>query len=135
MASYRIEWKQSARKELKSVEPGALGRLLTAVESLAANPRPPCCRKLLRAPVGISEGRVNIFTLQTRVQLKHTVHRFTGGEQTGDGADGDADSANAGLAAHGSRVDGDALQLGEPELHDRVSYGVLPLGDDLAAGE
>jgi mRNA interferase RelE/StbE len=46
MASYRIEWKQSARKELKSVERGALGRILTAVESLAINPRPAGCRKL-----------------------------------------------------------------------------------------
>ncbi|MBK1645889.1 type II toxin-antitoxin system mRNA interferase toxin, RelE/StbE family [Thiocapsa imhoffii] len=47
MASYRIEWKQSARKELKRVERDALGRILAAVESLAANPRPPGCRKLV----------------------------------------------------------------------------------------
>ena len=47
MASYRIEWKQSARKELKRAERDALGRILTAVESLAANPRPAGCRKLV----------------------------------------------------------------------------------------
>ncbi len=47
MVSYRIEWKQSARKELRRVGRGALGRILTAVESLAANPRPAGCRKLV----------------------------------------------------------------------------------------
>lgn len=47
MASYRIEWKDSARKELKHVERGAIGRILAAIESLGVNPRPAGCRKLV----------------------------------------------------------------------------------------
>ncbi|MFZ0791678.1 MAG: type II toxin-antitoxin system RelE/ParE family toxin [Chromatiaceae bacterium] len=49
MASYRIEWKDSARKELKQIEPEAIRRILTAVESLGVDPRPDGCRKLAGA--------------------------------------------------------------------------------------
>lgn len=47
MGSYRIEWKDSARKEVKHVERGTIGRILAAVESLGVNPRPAGCRKLV----------------------------------------------------------------------------------------
>lgn len=46
MACYRIEWKASARKELRGLERAILGRVLTAVEALATDPRPDGCRKL-----------------------------------------------------------------------------------------
>jgi mRNA interferase RelE/StbE len=49
MASYRIEWKESARKEIKHIERGALRRILDAVMSLGVNPRPDGCRKLAGA--------------------------------------------------------------------------------------
>ncbi len=46
MASYKIEWKQSARKELKKLDPSAIGRLLSAVEPLADNPHPSGSKRL-----------------------------------------------------------------------------------------
>ena len=49
MASYRIEWKDSARKELKRIEREAIRRILAAVESLGVDPRPDGCRKLAGA--------------------------------------------------------------------------------------
>ncbi len=38
MASYRIEWKESARKESKHIECGNLPRILEAVMFLGVNP-------------------------------------------------------------------------------------------------
>ncbi|OOG21464.1 addiction module toxin RelE [Thioalkalivibrio denitrificans] len=47
MASYRIEWKQSARKELRKLDRPLVSRLLKAIEPLAKEPRPPGSRRLL----------------------------------------------------------------------------------------
>ena len=47
MASYKIEWKHSAVKELKKLPKDAVGRILKAVEQLPANPYPPGVRKLI----------------------------------------------------------------------------------------
>ncbi len=49
MASYRIEWKQSARKELKKLQKKAIVRILQAVEILSDNPHLPESRKLYGA--------------------------------------------------------------------------------------
>jgi mRNA interferase RelE/StbE len=49
MASYRIEWKASALKEIKHIERGTVRRILNAVMSLGDNPRPDGCRKLAGA--------------------------------------------------------------------------------------
>jgi hypothetical protein len=38
MASYRIEWKESARKEIKHIECGTRPRILEAVMFLGVNP-------------------------------------------------------------------------------------------------
>ena len=46
MASYRTEWKESARKEIKHIECGTLRRILDAFMSLGVNPRPDGCRTL-----------------------------------------------------------------------------------------
>lgn len=46
MASYKVAWKQSARKELRKLEREAILRILKAVEALAADPYPPGARKL-----------------------------------------------------------------------------------------
>jgi mRNA interferase RelE/StbE len=46
MASFRIEWKQSARNELKKLEKAAIGRILEAVAALADNPHPVGSKKL-----------------------------------------------------------------------------------------
>jgi mRNA interferase RelE/StbE len=47
MASYRIEWKQSAQKELKTLGKEVIPRILEAVEKLAENPYPRGGRKLM----------------------------------------------------------------------------------------
>ncbi len=47
MASYRIEWKRSAKKELRKLPEQARRRVLAAVEGLRKDPRPPGCRKLV----------------------------------------------------------------------------------------
>ncbi|MGI8425069.1 MAG: type II toxin-antitoxin system RelE family toxin [Actinomycetota bacterium] len=47
MASYRIEWKQWAQKELKKLGKGVVSRILKAVEDLAEKPHPRGGRKLM----------------------------------------------------------------------------------------
>jgi mRNA interferase RelE/StbE len=46
ITSYRIEWNESARKEIKHIERGVLRHILDAVMSLGVNPRPDGCRTL-----------------------------------------------------------------------------------------
>jgi mRNA interferase RelE/StbE len=46
MASYRIEWRSSARRELRRLPPRAIARVVDAVAGLADDPRPTGCRKL-----------------------------------------------------------------------------------------
>lgn len=46
MATYKIEWKTSALKELKNLDRSVIPRIITAVESLSGNPRPAGVRKL-----------------------------------------------------------------------------------------
>jgi len=47
MASYRIEWKRSAEKELRKLPAQAIARIVQAVGRLAENPRPPGSIKLV----------------------------------------------------------------------------------------
>ena len=47
MASYKIEWKRSAAKDLKKVPKDTLPRILQAVEQLIPDPFPPGVRKLV----------------------------------------------------------------------------------------
>ncbi|HEY85518.1 MAG TPA: type II toxin-antitoxin system RelE/ParE family toxin [Chloroflexi bacterium] len=49
MASYNIEWKRSAIKELKKVPPQSVKRILLEVEKLSVDPIPVGSRKLLGA--------------------------------------------------------------------------------------
>ena len=46
MASYKIVWKQSARKELRKLPKEAVARIVGLVETLSENPSPPGARKL-----------------------------------------------------------------------------------------
>jgi mRNA interferase RelE/StbE len=46
MASYQIEWKNSARKELRKLPPNTIQKIMEAAESLSETPFPPNCRKL-----------------------------------------------------------------------------------------
>jgi mRNA interferase RelE/StbE len=46
MASYRIDWRSSACRELRQLPPRVVARLIDAVADLGSNPRPTGCRKL-----------------------------------------------------------------------------------------
>jgi mRNA interferase RelE/StbE len=46
MASYKVEWKRSAVKELRGLPKDAVGRILRAVGELSENPYPVGARKL-----------------------------------------------------------------------------------------
>lgn len=58
MASYRIEWKPSALKELRKLPNETIGRIIVAVEALKENPFPHDSRKLAggRSSYRIREG-------------------------------------------------------------------------------
>ena len=58
MASYRIEWKSSAVKELRNIPQASVVRILAAVESLKENPFPHGSKKLTggRSSYRIREG-------------------------------------------------------------------------------
>ena len=47
MASYKIEWRQSAKKELKNLDKQIIPRILQAVENLADNPYSSGSQKLI----------------------------------------------------------------------------------------
>lgn len=47
MTSYKIEWKQSAKKELKKLDRQIIPRILQAVENLRDNPYSSGSRKLI----------------------------------------------------------------------------------------
>jgi mRNA interferase RelE/StbE len=47
MASYKVEWKRSAVKELRALSKDAVKKILRAVEQLPANPYPSGVRKLV----------------------------------------------------------------------------------------
>jgi len=46
MASYKIEWKRSAEKDLRKIERFRILPIMEAVEVLGDDPFPPGCRKL-----------------------------------------------------------------------------------------
>ena len=46
MASYKIEWKNPAKKELKKLDKAVIPKIITAVESLQDEPHPPGHKKL-----------------------------------------------------------------------------------------
>jgi mRNA interferase RelE/StbE len=71
MASYTIEWKRSAVKELRALPGDAVNRVLQAVEQLAANPYPAGVRKLVGAEriYRIREGNYRIIYTVTAAAL------------------------------------------------------------------
>ena len=46
MACYRLEWRRSAAKDLRRIAAEDVPRVVSAAESLAADPFPPGCTKL-----------------------------------------------------------------------------------------
>lgn len=66
MASFKVEWKQSAIKELKNLEKQVILRILQAVEELAEDPHSPASRKMRGAQhtcIGFVWGIIELFTL------------------------------------------------------------------------
>jgi len=47
MACYTIEWRNSARRELRHLAPPVVSRIVMAVSALGHDPRPSGCRKLV----------------------------------------------------------------------------------------
>jgi mRNA interferase RelE/StbE len=75
MASYNIEWKSSAAKELRKLPKSVIARVLPAVEALADTPRPDGVRKLSGSEntyrIRIGEYRVvyNIFDRRLVIEI------------------------------------------------------------------
>ncbi|MFQ3169069.1 MAG: mRNA interferase RelE/StbE [Limisphaerales bacterium] len=46
MASYRLEWRKSTKKDLRRLTPQRVGKIIRAAETLISNPFPPGCKKL-----------------------------------------------------------------------------------------
>ena len=57
MASFRVEVKPSARKELERFPDHLIARIVPRLENLALNPRPPGCKKLQG---GDNEWRIRV---------------------------------------------------------------------------
>jgi len=81
MASYEIEWKHTAEKDLRNIDRQFIAKILEAVESLSTNPLPTNCRKLKDAEnfyrIRIGDYRV-IYQVNSHEQLitiYHVRHR------------------------------------------------------------
>lgn len=46
MASYRIDWRSSARRELRRLPTNVIARVIETITALGEAPRPDGCRKL-----------------------------------------------------------------------------------------
>jgi len=81
MAFYEIEWKQSAKKELRKLSNPARRRILAAVEGLRENPHPPGSRKLVgadhayRIRVGSYRVVYTLFKSVLRLEVVRVGHR------------------------------------------------------------
>ena len=75
MASYNIEWKASAAKELRKLPKQVIARIVPAVHELALNPRPDGVRKLTGSEntyrIRVGEYRVvyNIFDRRLVIEV------------------------------------------------------------------
>lgn len=81
MATYQIEWKESAQKELRKLPHPVVGRIITAVDALAENPFPSGVVKLAGAEhsfrIRVGDYRV-IYTVEKAVltiQIVRVRHR------------------------------------------------------------
>ena len=80
MATYQIEWKTSALRELKRIDRQVIPRIITAIENLKETPFPDGCRKLKGSEhtyrIRVGDYRV-IYTLQeekillTIIRIRH----------------------------------------------------------------
>ncbi|MCK4526578.1 type II toxin-antitoxin system RelE/ParE family toxin [candidate division WOR-3 bacterium] len=81
MEFYDIQWKKSAERDLRNIDPQQIHRIIKAVESLANNPFPKNCHKLRGAKknyrIRVGDYRV-IYQVDTKtniVTIYHIRHR------------------------------------------------------------
>jgi len=81
MASFQIEWKRSALKELQKLPRQTIPRIVSAVGDLSENPFPPGIRKLVgsehtyRLRVGDYRVIYNVFQSKLTVEIVRIRHR------------------------------------------------------------
>ncbi len=81
MASYQIEWKSSAKKELRKLPSDMIQKIVTAVESLGEEPFPPGCRKLVgseqtwRIRIGNYRVIYNVLSAVLIIEIIRVAHR------------------------------------------------------------
>ena len=81
MASYEIEWKGSAERELRGIDRQYIPRILEAVETLAENPFPLQSNKLrggelsYRLRVGDYRVIYQVDLEKRRIDIYHVRHR------------------------------------------------------------
>lgn len=81
MASYKVQWKASAKKELRRLPNEVIPRIITAVEQLTSEPTPPGCRKLVgsshtyRLRVGDYRILYSIQQLKLVIEIIRVAHR------------------------------------------------------------
>ncbi|MFH1955127.1 MAG: type II toxin-antitoxin system RelE/ParE family toxin [Pseudomonadota bacterium] len=81
MASYKIEWKRSAEKDLRKIDRLRIPLIMEAVEALTKDPFPPGCRKLhgtehqYRVRVGDNRVIYEVDGERNGVVIYHIRHR------------------------------------------------------------
>jgi mRNA interferase RelE/StbE len=81
MASYRLEWRRSATKDLRHIAAADLPRIIGAVEALADNPFPPGNIKLsgsersYRIRVGDYRILYDVFSGSLLIEIVKVGHR------------------------------------------------------------
>ena len=87
MGSYKVEWKKSAERELRNIDPKQIPRIINAVESLMDDPFPPQHRKMRGSEqdyrVRVGDYRV-IYKVDTKGKLWLFIVSGTAGMYTGD---------------------------------------------------
>ena len=82
MADYSIQFTRSARKELESLPSPIVRRVISKIEAMAGDPRPPGCKKLKGSPdlwrIRIGEYRVIYSILQEIVTVEIIAIRHRG---------------------------------------------------------
>ena len=83
MGSYKIEWKQSARRELRNLDRAVIPRIVAAVEALADDPYPRGSKKLVGSEhtyrIRIGDYRViySLYTARVIIEIIRVGHRKT----------------------------------------------------------
>jgi mRNA interferase RelE/StbE len=81
MASFRIEWRKSTKKDLRRIAATEVQKIVDAVESLADDPRPHGCTKMLgsdcayRIRVGDYRVIYEIYEMRIVIEVVRVRHR------------------------------------------------------------